>query len=106
MGSQETSSEFNLPLPLAEEGRRGRAEPPSNPEIGTIRSDPALIAEGWVRRHFVDPDRARESVELYTSMGYEVKVCKPAPEDFGPGCAECASVICRTHVLIYTRKKN
>lgn len=106
MGTEETSSKPDLSLPVVEGGHRGGATPPSNPEIGTIRADPALIAEGWVRRHFVDPDRARESVELYTSMGYEVKVCNPAPEDFGPGCAECASVICRTHVLIYTRKKN
>lgn len=105
MGSQETSSQFNLPLPIAEDGPLSRGEPLSNPEIGTIRADPALIAQGWVRRHFADPNRARESVELYTSMGYEVKVCKPAPEDFGPGCAQCASVICRTHVMIYTRKK-
>ena len=106
MSTKETSSRLNLSLPVVQNGHRGRSEPPSNPENGTIRADPTLIAKGWVRRHFTDPDRARESVELYTSMGYEVKVCKPAPEDFEPQCAECASFICRSHVLIYTRKKN
>jgi hypothetical protein len=73
-------------------------------ELGSVRSDPALIAAGWVRRHLVDPDRARESVELYESMGFEVLVLQLTPDDFGPQCQECASIVCRSHVLIYTRK--
>lgn len=73
-------------------------------EFGTVRSDPALIAAGWVRRHLVDPDRARESVELYESMGFEVLAHELTPADFGPRCQECASIVCRSYVLIYTRR--
>lgn len=82
----------------------GNALGPPELELGTVRSDPALIAAGWVRRHLVDPDRARESVELYESMGFEVLAHELTPEDFGPQCQECASVVCRSHVLIYTRR--
>jgi len=70
-----------------------------------IPADPKLIAEGWVRRHLADPDRAKEAIELYTSMGYEVKAQKLTPADFGPNCGDCGSVICSTYVLIYTRKR-
>ncbi|MHC4413720.1 MAG: hypothetical protein ACYS0G_00395 [Planctomycetota bacterium] len=71
----------------------------------SIPADPKLIAEGWVRRHLADPARARESVELYTSMGYEVKVQTLTPSDFGPQCGQCAAVACGSCVLIYTRNR-
>lgn len=71
----------------------------------TVRSDPELLAQGWQRRHLVDPDRAAESIELYTSLGFDVQARKLTPADFGPDCGQCASTICRSYVLIYTRKK-
>lgn len=70
-----------------------------------IPADPKLIAAGWVRRHLADPDRAKESVELYESMGFEVKAHTLTPADFGSGCQKCSSEICKSYVLIYTRKK-
>lgn len=70
----------------------------------SIPADPRLIADGWIRRHLADPDRAQETIDLYTSLGYEVKAQTLTPDDFGPGCGECASVVCRSYVLIYTRK--
>ncbi len=69
-----------------------------------IPADPKLLAAGWVRRHLADADRAAESVELYESMGFEVKARKLTPSDFGAGCQDCASSVCRSYVLIYTRK--
>jgi hypothetical protein len=69
-----------------------------------VPADPKLTAEGWVRRHLADAARAEESIDLYTAMGYEVKAQKLTPEDFGPQCAHCASVVCRACVMIYTRK--
>ncbi len=89
------SSEFNMFPPNPEE----------DPNAFAVQADPRLIADGWVRRHLVGPDRAQESIELYTSLGYEVKAQKLTPADFGPKCSECASVACRSYVLIYTRKK-
>ena len=75
------------------------------PEEASIAADPKLLAEGWVRRHLADRARARESIELYTSMGYEVKTLKLAPSDLGPMCGLCALDVCKSCVLIYTRRK-
>jgi hypothetical protein len=63
-----------------------------------------LIAEGWTRRYLADPIRAREAVELYRSLGYEVRAARLTPADLEPSCRDCAPVICRSYVLIYTRK--
>jgi hypothetical protein len=71
----------------------------------TVEADPQLVAQGWVRRHLADPARAEESIELYESMGYEVRAQKLSPADFGPGCSGCAPVVGSTCVLIYTRRK-
>lgn len=69
-----------------------------------IPADPTLVAEGWVRRFLADPLRAQEAIEVYTSLGYEVKAQALTPADFGSQCGGCAEVACRSHVLIYTRK--
>lgn len=86
---------------------------PSDPPVRSgeddslsVRSDPALLAEGWERRHMVGPDRIDESIEIYTSMGFEVKAQPLCAEDFAAQCKECGSVVCRSYVMIYTRKKN
>ncbi len=77
----------------------------ANGETFGIPADPKLIAAGWVRKHLADADRAAESVDLYESMGFEVKARKLTPADFGAGCQDCASTVCKSYVLIYTRKK-
>lgn len=68
-----------------------------------IRPDSRLVSQGWVRRHVTDPARAEESRELYESFGYEVKVCRLTPADFGPQCAACSAVMCQSYVVLYTR---
>ncbi len=65
----------------------------------------ALEAEGWERRFLADEFRAREAVELYTSLGYEVRAQELMPADFGPRCGECSDAVCRSYVLIYPRKR-
>ena len=70
----------------------------------SIPADPKLLAEGWERRHLADPDRAQEAIEVYSSLGYEVKAQNLTPADFGSDCGDCASVVCKTYVIIYTRK--
>ncbi len=69
-----------------------------------VPADPALLAEGWQRRHLAGPERAAESVKLYESMGFEVLAQKLGVSDLGDGCAHCSSVICSSYVLIYTRR--
>ncbi len=72
-----------------------------------IPPDPNLRAEGWRRRHLADENRAKEAVELYSSMGFEVKLQKLLPKDMGPSCGSCpsSSSVCTSYVMIYTRKK-
>lgn len=108
---QNSPTSSNDPRPVS-----GHSESPLEPDdcaiaevsesVGlSVSSDAALIADGWVRRHLVDPQRAEESVELYESLGFEVKVQKLTPTDFGTKCQQCASTICGSYVMIYTRKR-
>lgn len=75
------------------------------PDGFSLPADRKLVAQGWVRRHLVDPDRAAESMDLYASLGFEVQARALAPDDFPPQCAQCASEACRSYVMIYTRRK-
>ncbi len=76
-----------------------------SPDCVPLPVDLELVAQGWVRRHLVAPDRARESMDLYASLGFEVQARPLAPDDFPPQCAHCASEACRSYVMIYTRRK-
>jgi len=69
----------------------------------SVRDDPALIAEGWQRRQLADPNRAKESIELYESLGFEVLAKELEPSDFGDDCKTCAVAGCHGYVMIYTR---
>ncbi len=81
-----------------------RLQTGATPEFGVL-ADPALLAAGWVRRHMVDPDRAAESAELYAAAGFEVKLRELTPADFGAQCQACASTVCKSYVVVYTRKR-
>jgi len=74
-------------------------------DSSAILVDPALTADGWVKRYLADPARAREARELYSSMGYEVYEQKLDPADFPLSCGECPSEVCRAYVMIYTRRR-
>ncbi len=71
----------------------------------SVQSDPLLIADGWERRQLADPDRAKEAVELYDSLGFEVLAKELTDADFGDACKTCAVAGCNGYVMIYTRKK-
>ncbi len=66
--------------------------------------DPALVAQGWERRFMADSLRLKEYTELYTSMGYEVRAEKVKPEEISDQCADCALLVCRQFLTLYTRK--
>jgi hypothetical protein len=68
-----------------------------------VGADPKLTAEGWVRRYLADPIRAKEAIELYSNLGYEVRAEKLTPSDFGSCCDGCRSFACEAYVMIYTR---
>lgn len=76
----------------------------NDPDAVEMPADRKLVADGWVRRHMVDPARAAETRELYKSMGLEVIVQNLTPTDFGPHCQACAVSSCGAYVVVYTRK--
>lgn len=71
-----------------------------------IPNDPKLVNDGWTRRYLADSDRAKEALELYSSMGFEVIAKKLEPTDLSPQCGPCAPTICQSFVMIYTRPKD
>jgi len=79
-------------------------EPGAAPRLDRERpGDPALVAAGWERRFLADGGRVEEFVELYRSMGFEVRVETVWPAELGPECESCRLVICREFVTLYTR---
>lgn len=72
----------------------------------TVPADAELLAQGWTRRNLEEPTRARELVDLYESLGFEVKVETLTPQNFPDQCQSCGLSVCSSYVLIYTRKLN
>ena len=63
-----------------------------------------LEAAGWERRFEANDTRARELVDLYCELGFEVTTCSIEPEEIGPECAGCAVVACQQYVAVYTKR--
>ena len=59
----------------------------------------------WTRRFLSAPERLTEMLELYRSMGLEVRAETPSPVDLGERCSGCAEMLCRTYRMIYTRER-
>lgn len=76
------------------------------PGAESVAADRTLLAQGWTRRFLADAARSAEALELYRSMGLEVRAEIPAPEDLGPSCAGCAGTLCKSYRMIYTRQRN
>jgi len=70
-----------------------------------LQPDPALVADGWERRFTADSQRTAEAIELYTKLGYEVRVESLRPEEITGECEGCHSLAALEFKTIYTRKK-
>ena len=66
--------------------------------------DAALAREGWVRRFVSPPGRAAEHVELYASLGHEVRLEPVLADELAPECAGCALAL-GLYRVIYTRRR-
>ena len=66
--------------------------------------DPKLTAQGWKRRFMADSLRLSDYLELYSSLGFEVRSETVQPADIGPECNDCRSTLCRQFVTLYTRR--
>ena len=71
-----------------------------------LQADPALVAQGWERRFTADEQRAKEAIELYEKLGYEVRGEPVRPEELDEDCVDCRTVVAFHFLAIYTRKKS
>ena len=64
-----------------------------------------LVAQGWIRQFTIEAGRADEYVELYESLGDEMRV-EPVTPDLMPAeeCATCLLAACDKYVIIYARQ--
>lgn len=65
--------------------------------------DAKLIADGWQRRFVADPARAQEALEMYSTMGYEVRLELVDTEELREECSGCLAILKQLRV-VYTRK--
>jgi hypothetical protein len=63
-----------------------------------------LETQGWTRQFTTEVERAKEYVELYESLGNEVRL-EPVTPDLmvAEECATCLLAACDKYVVIYTR---
>ena len=92
-----TDSDKRLAMLVQEEARRMLSE-------AALEGDPKLLAEGWERRFMADGERAREAVELYEELGYEVRTEAVRSEDVADDCEDCQLLMLLRFQTIYTRK--
>jgi hypothetical protein len=70
-----------------------------------LQPDSTLIAQGWERRFTADEQRAKEAMELYSQLGYEVRAEPVLPEELPDDCQDCKTVVSFYFQTIYTRKR-
>jgi hypothetical protein len=61
-----------------------------------------LLGAGWTRRFIVAPGRLDEFVSLYRSLGYDVHLERPLPEELRHECEGCLAAMTLFRTL-YTR---
>jgi len=86
-----------LAMLVQEEARRMLSD-------AALEGDPKLLAEGWERRFMADGARAKEAVELYEELGYEVRTEAVHAEEVADDCEDCQLLMLLKFQTIYTRK--
>ncbi len=79
-------------------------KPSPDPFFCGLPPDPRLVAEGWERRFIADDRMARDAVETYGQLGYEVRL---EPFDLGALGEECAGCrdLLKRFKMVYVRKQ-
>jgi len=70
----------------------------------TLPPDPKLAAEGWELRFIADTRMARDAVDTYREVGYEVRLVALKADDLKDECSGCKAIFQQFKAL-YTRKK-
>jgi len=64
-----------------------------------------LKRQGWVRQFVTDEPRLSEAVELYKSLGYEVRLEQASFEEVNQICKNCLEADCERYKTIYIKRK-
>jgi hypothetical protein len=70
----------------------------------TLPPNPNLLAEGWERRFIADARMARDAVEMYRELGYEVRLEPVTADELKDECSGCKALI-QQFKVVYTKKK-
>ncbi|MFQ5751153.1 MAG: hypothetical protein ACE5HI_04085 [bacterium] len=70
----------------------------------TIPPDAKLLAAGWERRFIADARMARDAVDSYSELGYEVRLEPVNADELKDECSGCKALF-RQFKAVYTRKK-
>ena len=70
-----------------------------------LPQDATLTAEGWQWRCNADENRAREVVDSYLELGFEVRLLPVAVDGLNESCAGCKETRC-TLTAVYVRKQS
>ena len=70
-------------------------------DVTEIKEDP-LEKEGWTKRSILDEPRLSEAVELYRSLGFEVRLEPVRPGNM-KGCTSCLEYGTENYKVVYTR---
>jgi hypothetical protein len=58
---------------------------------------------GWVKRNITDKNRMEETIELYKSLGFEVRTEAFDPAEYPAECSECMNESPEQFIVIYTK---
>ncbi len=70
----------------------------------TLPPDAKLTADGWEHRFIADERMARDAIDTYTALGYEVRLEPVNTTSLREECSGCKSLFAQ-FTAIYTRKK-
>ncbi|MHC5038213.1 MAG: hypothetical protein ACYTHM_12935 [Planctomycetota bacterium] len=85
--------------------RNGPHAGPTKYPQETESSGEELLAAGWERRFVTEEPRLSESIELYLSLGYEVRLRRLTEADMSQeDCSACFQADPSAFRVIYTRK--
>jgi hypothetical protein len=72
---------------------------------GGSQREEELKRQGWIRQFVTDEPRLSEAVELYKSMGYEVRLEQASFEEVNQICKNCIPAECSKYKTIYIKRK-
>jgi len=71
---------------------------------GGKQKEEELKRQGWVRQFVTDEPRLSEAVELYKTLGYEVRLKEASFEEVNQICKNCLEADCEKYKIIYIKK--